>query len=318
MIYTLISSEQASTSQRFAQILDSSLNWLDQIIWPVNHQADTNTPCFYVFKAFPANLKSSEIKQWIELQIHSLSPFVNGSHFKFVSRVGVHLWFSASPFKGVPETALQSQHPDGNYLVKGEQLCYQQTWKNGVLVSCVPAAQRSSEQADIMLNSSDSPWAVPRKLDDELRSPLTWTILSVALLSLVLVWSGVGYGITKWQTASAESEISEVSERLGPLLAQQTSLRQNTSTFNAIVNWQTEHGFIPESLATVMESLADFGTWKPRLVTWQNKTLGIEFTASDVDIASLVQILESKDNINQVTIRPHNAQDTWVLEAEFK
>ena len=219
---------------------------------------------------------------------------------------------------GVPETALQEECPDGSYWVKGARFCYQQTWKDGVLVSCINAANTPKlAQSEITLTSNDTPWAVPRRLDSEIKSPLTWSLISLSLLSLVLIWSAIGFGVAQWQKVSTEQEIERISDRLGPILAEQNTLRQTSSTTHTINQWQIEQGFLPESFASVVNSLASFGSWTPKLITWQNKTLGLEFTAKDIDIANLVQVLEAKDSIEQVTIRPHNAPDTWILEAAF-
>lgn len=318
MIYTLTTTKQVGSSQRYLQFFDSSLNWLDQILWPVNHQVDAETPCFYVFKAFPANLRASEMSQWIELQSHALSPFANGACFKYTSRKGVHFWYSATPMKGVPETALQSALTDGTFKVAGENFHYVQTWKDGVLVSCVNASNASSDDHKATpIGNYDSPWALPRKLDQELKSPFSWTLITLTLFVFVILWTAVGHGITQWQRVSTEKEVQLVSDRLSPILAQQNALRQTSSTTNNVTSWQIEHGFLPESLATVVGILTPYGNWSPQVITWQNKTLGLEFTASDIDIASLVEVIEADSSVSQVTIRPHNAPNTWVLEAVF-
>ena len=43
----------------------------------------------------------------------------------------------------------------------------------------------------------------------------------------------------------------------------------------------------------------------------------LEFRNNNIDIANLVQVIEAKDNVQRTTIRPHNAESTWILEATF-
>lgn len=300
---------------------DQSLTWLNQLIWPSEQEIDPCTKAFYVFKAYPKELKNNQMQAWAKLQRHSLSPFVAGEVYQYLSKAGLHLWISQGKFSGIPETAIQTVLPDGNYTLAGSTHLYQQSWQNGLLVSCFTIENKSAEGTEPTLPlkiEKRSPWGVPRKIDEKLKLPSTWLGLTLFLSLCVSFWFGTAYLTATIQQSSAETHISQLESSLGEKLAMQNQLQNKQQGLSLLQNWQQEFAFLPETFAQVAKKLSLEGTWKANSVSWQNRTISIELMAEDLDIAKLVNNLESLEDLSKINIRPHASENTWILEASVK
>jgi hypothetical protein len=299
---------------------DYWLNAVDRFIWKSEQSVDTLSNYFFVFKAFPKDLKGKQRVQWAELQAQTLSPFSNSSQYNYLSDVGLHLWVNQGSAKGVPETAIQQSLPDGEHHIQGEEHQYKQTWLDGLMHKCFTISENiSSQQKKFDLKiSRHSPWAVKRKIDQHLLQPATWVGLCAFVFTCALVWLGAASLTLHLQESNAEQQINQLEISLGQQLAEQSRFQHKQQTLLLLKNWHNEHGFLPESLGAVAAKLNLQGEWKANTISWQNHTLAIELLATNLDIAALIGELENIDMLEQVNIRPHAANDTWILEAKLK
>lgn len=299
---------------------DRLLSFVNRFIWPSDQNIDVSSSAFYVFKAFPNNLKKSEIKQWAELQAKTLSPFVNGDSYQYISRVGLHLWVSKDALSGIPESAAQSKFDDGEHQVQGKYQQYQQRWKNGYMMSCVlaKASDQTAETLNQLTLDATKPWAIERKIDAQLKKPSVWLAIWMFVGLCSLSWGISGYASVTMQSAWAEQKSSALSDSLGDKLAKQINLRNNQQILSNLQLWHQQQGFFPETFAAIAEKLSSQGIWRVSTVTWQNKIVEIEFVFKNVDITSLIGDLEKVSLLQKVNIRPHNAENTWILEAQLK
>jgi len=300
------------------QYLDQALSAVDHFLWPTSNNIDTQTKTFFVYKAYPKQIKRSQIKQWAKLQSHSLSPFTSGQHYQFLSATGLHLWFSQDTFSGIPETAMQVSLKDGTYVVQGSQYFYQQTWRDGALIHCITLSSHSDKTAIPLETNQRHPWAVPRKIDKQLKLPATWLSLSAFIGLCATVWFVAAYITLSVQRHNAEQNIAALQDSLGAKLAEQAKLQNQQQNLLTLQNWHKEFGFLPESFTAIAEKISLQGPWKANSISWQNRLVSLELTAQNIDIAKLVAELESVPRLAQINIRPHLAENTWVIEASAK
>lgn len=297
--------------------IEQSLALVDRLIWPSQQQRDETSSSFYVFKVYPKSLKTKEIKQWADLQVSSLSPFSKGDHYHYLSKKGLHLWVTANKFNGIPETAYQGALEDGEHIVIGKQDNYRQVWKDGCMYYCSPALKETSNHQSLPI-SFNQPWAVTRNIDKKLKQPSVWLGLCFFALLCSLLWWAIGYTTIGLQEKNAEQEASRLAETLGEKLDLQNTLRNNTQLLAGLNNWHQYYDFLPETFALIAEKLNKEGKWRANSLIWQNRTMEIELLSKDLDITSLVSELEKISSLQQVSIRPHDASDTWILEAKTK
>ncbi len=310
----------SSMAEQIKQQFERYLTLINQWIWPADHKTDRTSMTFFVFKPFPKNLKNTEIKKWASLQSQTLSPFSQGDRYTYLSKKGLHAWFSPQPLSGIPETAAQTSLPEGQHTIASDTYIYQQQWKDGCLIDCI--ANSVNGDKDQLTNKQNivlsTPWAMERKLDKELKKPASWLTITLFLFFCGLCWVGAGYLTIKIQQYNVEQQNTLLADDLGEKLAKQTQLRDQQMSLSTLHTWQQEQGFFPESFGIIVNVLNEQGVWKVNQVTWQNKNVELEFVSADVDITSLIGKLEKLNALAQVNIRPHNAQNTWVLEAKIK
>jgi hypothetical protein len=300
---------------------EHTLTWLNKLIWPSEQFVDFSSKIFYVFKPYPNGLKNNQIKQWAQLQSKSLSPFLHGDNYQYLSKSGLHLWISQKNLTGIPETALQTTLSDGSHIVTGNKYMYQQTWHKGLLISCstIELVNIEKESNTIPLQiEKGAPWAVPRKIDNQLKQPSTWLGLTLFLAVCASLWIGVGLLTSYLQQSSAEDKINQLESTLGKQLAKQSQLQNMQQGLLMLRNWQGEFAFLPEIFAQVAEKVNLQGSWKARSISWQNRVINIELYAENIDIAELVLNLENVENLSKINIRPHVSSNTWILEASVK
>lgn len=307
-----------SLSIQTQQQLNTLLNAADHFIWPQKQVVDTQSKLFFVYKPYPKQLKRNQITQWATLQSHALSPFTNGHHYQYLSATGLHLWFSQSALTGTPETAMQVSLEDGVHLVKGTQFTYQQTWRNNILVNCTTVNSNTDAATIPLTINKRDPWAISRKIDNHLKRPSTWLGLSAFIGLCATVWFAAAYITLSIQRHNAEQHIEALQTSLGEKLSQQANLQNQQQNLLTLQNWHSEFSFLPESFAAVVEKISLQGTWNANSISWQNRLLSIELSAPNLDIAKLVAELESVPRLAQINIRPHLAENTWVLEAVVK
>jgi hypothetical protein len=299
--------------------LDGLLSAINDLVWPSCQSIDAETATFYLFKPFPTGLKRQEVEKWAELQSRTLSPFTKGDAFSYLSRQGLHLWITAGQFCGVPETANQSPLSDGQHYIKGQHQSYLQQWSSEIMLSCEPAeinADEASPQPSAI--NTSKPWALPREIDKRLQNPTSWLVVCGFVSLCAITWAASGYMTLSLQEYYSQQQSVTLSQEIGPKLAQQQALNNNILTLNGLKNWHTEFGFFPESFAAISEKLSHQGSWRANSILWQERRLELEFVANEIDLTTLVGELESVNILSQVNIRPHNAKDTWILEAQLK
>ena len=292
------------------------LHWLDlvdQTIWPVRYTADSTSTCFFTYKPFPGDLTRHQAQSWAALQCKALSPFESGDHYYYLSTQGLHLWITRETFSGLPETAVQSRLSDGKHRVRGENFHYLQTWQHGVMTACVTtSAAGDSPSIDL-----DQPWAVKRRLDTAAKSATTWMLLVGIVFICALSWTGAGLLTLFGQQIVTEHATNELNVVIGDTLDKRTQFKRQQATLALLGDWRTEEGHLPESMGRVAERINPLGAWAAKEISWQDRQLLLELDVGNIDIAQLVQELESVDGLSSISIRPHGGAGTWLLEAKF-
>ena len=305
-----------SIQQQFEQ----GLNAVNRFIWPAAEVIDRESKCFFVFKAYPKLLKREQIAEWSQLQSKTLSPFVAGQHYQHLSKAGLHLWFTQEKFVDIPETAAQQPLADGMFTVAGAVHAYKQTWKDGLLISCIASSslnQENSPPQPLAVNQH-RPWALTRKLDQQLKKPSTWLGLTLFASIAALLWFSTAYLTLTLQQISAVKQIDNLQDSLGEKLAQQVQLQGQQQDILMLRNWHNEYGLLPETFALVADKINLYGQWKANSINWQDRILVVELVASNLNIAALVTELEQVEKLAEITIRPNVNANTWTLEVSLK
>lgn len=302
-------------------VMSNWLDTLDRAIWPEQNSVDCATLTHYFYSPYPAGLGSEDIKKWAHLQSQVLAPFPNSYHYIFKSKKGLHLWFSASEFDGIPETAAQTPLHDGKHTVYGENFKYLQEWQNGVLISCVSLnANDDAEDATLTgpnLTISHHGWATERQLLSTISKPLFWACVSLFMLACVLLFALSSTLSTNAQLATLSNESEELSELVGPKLTQQSTLAGYISGLEYIRTSQSEFVFLPEAISIGLNTLPQSTDPIIQSIVWQNNQLNIAIEAANLDITQIIESAESNERIQTANIRPQGSQNTWVLELTF-
>lgn len=302
---------------RWVTVFASALDHLEAVIWPTQAAPDATTAAFYVYKPYPSSVKANQIDDWVALQARALSPFANSHTYVYKARSGLALWASPTPFSGVPETALQPTMPDGEYWSKGQRFSYRQVWLQGEMRVCEWVDGYIGDVPWHNLSIADQrAWARPRQIDAWLRKPVTWAGMLMAVALVVCCWySGAWLGLS-WQGGQLQRQSNALEQQLGDKLALQQRMQQAQQLIALSDEWRWQQGWLPQTLAAVISEVLSQTSWQSNSIAWQSDTLTVELVASNLDIAALVQQLEQTGIFARVAIRPHTAQDTWVLEVE--
>ena len=298
-------------STNFVGKTDVILNKLEQFIWPAATSVDSTTKTHFVFKAFPISIKSSQINDWARLQIKTLTPFPSGDTYYYISKQGLHAWFSLSALHGIPESAYQSSMGDGTHIVKGNSFCYEQEWQNGVLIKCLTLPSDLDGAHKI---TTAQPWAIDSKLKESLTKPLVWLGITSFVFALCLLFLSAAYVTVTLQSKNAATQTESLQSELGEKLNTVTQLRERQTALESILQWNQINGSLPNTLAQTIEGVLLQSQWKATSIVWQNKTLTVELVTNNIDIAELVGHLEQQDVVGNVVIRPALQANTWVLE----
>ncbi len=294
--------------------LEPSLNKLEAILWQDEYNVDIESETYYVFKTFPASLKSKQRADWAKVQARVLNPFVGGDVYYFITSEGVAIWTTPGHFKGVPETAAQQSLSDGTHLVKGEHYCYQQDWIAGNMVACQVLIDPPSQNSISLQPEGYQYWARHRKIDLWLKEAWSWGLICTFLFGIALCWQGGSFVSLTIQGHQLDSQINELESRVGERLDEQAKLRNNQQFVSGVRGWQSETGYLPQTLAGVLLELNSSENWSVNLLEWQLRALKLELQMADLDITDLVTKLEQNPLFEKVAIRPHARKNTWVLE----
>lgn len=298
------------------------LDHLESLFWGKSVECDSTTASFYVFKPYPSSLKIAQYQDWGRLQSKTLSPFENGESYVHLSRNGVSVWAVPESFKGIPETAMQEALPDGQFIVKGERLYYEQHWKNGVMQTCrVTTVSEADKESVITLQGtgrSTIGWAVKRNIDTWLSKPVTWYGVAAFIFISLFIWELGGTLSHVKQLQSIEAETTELEERVGDKLAQQNTFLQQQNVLSTLSQWQNSNGFLPQTLAKVAGVVLEGDNWQVDNIEWQGKRLVLQIQLNKTEISTLVSRLEQTDYFSDVSIRPNSKSNFWELEVVQK
>lgn len=298
--------------------IDNFLERLEGLIFDNRMDVDFETKAFYVYRAYPSSLKSSQLNDWVSLQKRTLSPYVGGDVYSFAGKYGLCLWASPHEIKGIPETAMHAALTDGVQWVKGTHFYYQEQWSKGELIALKYSvdAPNDAQIQDIDVLKS-SAWAKHRKIDKIIQEPLTWGAVAVFLFSTwVAVNAGSWLGTTQ-QLSEYTSRATSLEERLSDKLVLQATYQRQEQLISGIQNWQTEAIYLPFVLAAVAEPVVNQTMWDADAIAWQNNTLDIELISTDINITALISALEQREEFESVSIRPSTSQNTWNLQAKL-
>ncbi|BFT31547.1 hypothetical protein D210916BOD24_27230 [Alteromonas sp. D210916BOD_24] len=295
--------------------MQNLLDRLDKRFFKQAMNVDGKTFSFYTFKAYPKSLSKQVREDWARIQAKALSPYENGEVQYYLCDSGVAIWACAGKFDGVPETRAQNRLSDGSYIVKGQVHNYKQVWTHGVLSQCYIVDSKSA--CDVTLNTQTNPWAIERQIDALLTSPKYWASAIGLILATVFVWFVVAKATIFASVSALEDEIAASELAMGDVLTQQVELQSKADVLEQINQWR--HRFLPLQVVVgeVVKSVSEQTVWNAASIEWQSNTLVTELTSSDIDIASLVQVLENNALINKAAVRPHARENTWVLEVTF-
>lgn len=295
--------------------MQNVLDKLDKRFFKQAMNVDGETFSFYTFKAYPKTLSKQVRGDWARIQAKALSPYEKGEVQYYLCDSGVAIWACANKFNGVPETRAQYRMSDGSYIVKGKMHSYKQVWTNGVLSQCY--ILESNNQCDVALDTYDNPWAVERQIDAILASPKFWAGVTGVVLATVFIWFLVAQTTIFASVSVLEEEIAESEQAMGDVLAQQVELQGKADVLELLNQWR--YRFLPFQVVVgeVVKSVSKQTVWNADSIEWQSNTLVTELSSSDIDIASLVQVLENNVLIDKAAVRPHARENTWVLEVTF-
>lgn len=296
--------------------LQTTLNYLESIISNEALTIDYQARAYYVFKPFPASLKPSQREEWASVQVKMLSPFNNGDSYLFVTPQGVAIWSSQTAFEGLPETAVQSQLADGEHYVKGREYFYRQVWNNNVMVECHIVAPVSGQAVDI--TEPVLSWAKTRKIDELIQAPLFWGGSVGIVFALFLLLQLGGYLSLSIQGYRIDSQIQSMEQKVGNSMELQQGLRSQQQLIDNLSSWTYGNGLLPQSFARALASINKIDTWDVGAIEWQDSVIVIELSAANLELSELVAELESVNEFERVSIRPHTKENTWLLELESK
>lgn len=183
------------------------------------------------------------------------------------------------------------------------------------MTACVtlPAQENVPNQA----LSFSQPWAVKRRLDGYTRSPNAWMLVIGFVFLCALSWVGTGaltlYSQQKVALNTTESLNSSISDKL----AKQAQIKEHQATRTLLYNWSLAPGHLPESFGKIAERINPLGHWEVKEVSWQDHQLVLELDTGNIDIATLVNDLETVSGLASINIRPQGSVGTFLLEAIF-
>ena len=302
------------TQYKWMLTLEKILKKLESYIWGNEHSVDTETPVFYVYCSYPTSLKSADIEDWVNIQVKTHCPFEHSDHYVFHSRSGVAIWQSRTPFKGIPETAMQVALPDGDHYVQSEHYVYQQKWRNGTMISCHIVDEYDGETRRMDTLLLDSPWAKSNKLKTFIQTPAFGALAIGGVFAVFMVWQSVGYITHVVQQGYYNAEVERLQLELGENLAVKERFQNNIQVLNGLKGWQDTGAYLPQLLSLVIDVVLETNQWDARTIEWQNGKLLVELSAQDLDITELVEKIESMEEFKQVSIRPNNKPGSWDLE----
>ena len=289
---------------------------LERLVTSDSFEPDSVSAPFYQFKPYPGGIKRSEIDNWVILQRKLLNPYQSLHCYHHTSAKGLHLWYAQEALKGIPETALQQPLENGEHTVKGQQHCYYQQWQHGVMTACMQTSN-STPSVHIKVNNRVA-WAKIRPLKTHIRRPLMWSWLLGFMFICVCVWVVSARISLSVQLAHLEENIANKSDTLGNKLLKESALRDTRVALDFFPVWQNEHGYFPAAFGLIAESLLANGTFTPNNIRWQNKKLELEFKSTNMNLTALVASLEDNSAFVNVSLRPHNDDNTWMLEAQLQ
>ena len=110
-------------------------------------------------------------------------------------------------------------------------------------------------------------------------------------------------------------------QKLDPLvkgkLTQRQELQEQEQIITLLQTWQSEHGYLPESLSLIASVINPLGSWRIQEISWQDTKLTLQLDTGEMDLAALVTEMESIPSINSVSIKPYGGTDYFLLEASF-
>jgi len=74
---------------------------------------------------------------------------------------------------------------------------------------------------------------------------------------------------------------------------------------------------MPIALSKTLTSLSNNPDISINAIQWQNRQINLEFVALKIDITRLVEMSQSIEGVKSAQIKPHNADNTWVLEVKW-
>ena len=293
------------------------LSLIEQYFWANEKPIDSENVCFYTFKPFPGDLSQKQKKSWAALQSKSLSPFQSGDQYYYVGTKGMHLWVSQKTLIGIPETAAQSSLQNGTHLVAGKQHLYEQKWQDGAMLECIVILSKSDTSAPEQKIETKRSWAMQGHLQEHIKSPQSWMLVTASIFLLATIW----YSAAAITLFAQDQYASIQNQRLDPLvkgkLMQRQELEEQGKIIALLQTWQSEHGYLPESLSLIASVINPLGSWRIQEILWQENKLTLQLDTGEMDLAALVIEMESIPSIQSVAIKPYGGTDNFLLEASF-
>lgn len=280
---------------------------------------------FYIFKAYPESLTNKEKDQWAELQQEAMNPFQGKHAYAYRSDQGVHIWFCNQAFDGVPETALQAQLHDGMHTLEGEFFIHSQQWKNGALVSNTSKAKHllhhekglTPNKVKRISHNPRLAWAYDSRAKASAKQPVFWFKVLAAVGIVFGIFILGALTVLKYQHLSYEGKNNQLSELASPLLDQRERLNDERRNVKQIENWHNRYINVPIAVAKVLYFFESEEAFAVNTLEWQEQSIKIEFKSSSVDITSLIERAQGAKDIETAAIRPHNDENTWILELSW-
>lgn len=276
---------------------------------------DSNVRTLYLFRAFPERIKLAEKHKWINLQVATSSPFIKSHNYHYVSDKGVHIWYSKTPFEGIPETAMQPPLSDGEHLVASHNSHYRQVWQGSKLMECYVIAAEAPDDSFVKINvDAELGWAIQREVVQWFSQPFTWYKALLGFSGLVFVWYLASWLTLVIQLNYIESETARLSEDSMEQIDVQTEMASKVEAYQFIDDWKGHGNLIQESFAVIASILEDNIQWSLMSLNVDNDLVQLEFKTENSDFTNIIPQLEETGRFSNIKIRPLSQTNTWMFE----
>ena len=314
VVSSLVSMMSISVNKIFSRIK----NYLSDKIRAAFLKTDDDSELYYVYIPYPDVLPKNKRSKWTTNEKKRNAPFQSYDCYQFSSNQGAHFWYSETRFSGIPYTALIIPESSNTPVITTKNWTYFLTWDNGVLIECIQAERdaENSDEKDRYVGFKG--WAAPAPLQHFNITPAKTAFAMMIVFSLFFAWQAGRVLSYQVAASSLSDDIASLNSQISEKLPELDKYKSRIDWINKKNNWEGEHGLPEIAIATVLKSLPAMEKVVVESIVWETKRITLEIIGEEVELASLVSVLENNVNTESAQVRPHQKANTWVIEAEFK